>query len=66
MIVFLFWVLASVVVAFVGRKRKFGFWGYLFSSLLFTPLVGFMLVLASDAKPARVQASDAKPARVQA
>lgn len=56
MIVFLFWVLASVVVAFVGRKRKFGFWGYLFSSLLFTPLVGFMLVLASDAKPTRVQA----------
>jgi hypothetical protein len=28
----------------------------LFSSLLFTPLVGFMLVLASDAKPARVRA----------
>ncbi|MFT5375672.1 MAG: putative membrane protein [Candidatus Latescibacterota bacterium] len=53
---YLFWVLASVLVAFVGRKRKFGFWGYLFCSLFFTPLIGFMLVLASDAKPTRVQA----------
>jgi len=38
----------SLLMAFIGRKKRFGFWGYLFSSLLFTPIIGFFLVLASD------------------
>jgi hypothetical protein len=35
-------------LAFLGRNRKFGFWGYFFASLLFSPFVGAVLVLASD------------------
>ncbi len=45
---------ASLVVAIFGWNRKFGFWGYFFASLLFTPLIGTILVLASDKrKPTR-------------
>ena len=48
--IYIFWVIASIVVGFIGKNRKFGFWGYLFCSLFFTTLVGALLVLASDAK----------------
>lgn len=36
------------LVAYLGRDRKFGFWGYLLASLLLDPIIGFVLVLASD------------------
>lgn len=37
----------SALVAYCGRKRKFGFWGYFFASLLLTPLFGVLLIIAS-------------------
>lgn len=46
-------ILGSLLVALMGRKRKFGFWGYFFASLLFTPLVGLLFVIASG--PAQPQ-----------
>ena len=39
---------ACIIIALLGTNRKFGFWGYLFASFLLTPLVGLVLVLASD------------------
>jgi len=39
------------LIAYLGRHRKFGFWGYLIASLLLTPVIGLLLVFASD-KPA--------------
>lgn len=39
-----------LVVAFLGGKRKWGFWGYLWSSILFSPLFGLLFLLASDPK----------------
>jgi len=42
----------SCFVAYLGRERKFGFWGYLAASLLLDPIVGLLLVLASDRRPA--------------
>jgi hypothetical protein len=36
------------LVAYVGRDRKFGFWGYLLAALLLDPIIGFLLVIASD------------------
>ncbi len=39
-----------MLVGLIGRRRKFGFWGYFLCSLFFTPLVGLILVLASDPK----------------
>ena len=39
-----------LAIAFLGRNRKWGFWGYLWSSLFLTPLMGVMFLLASDPK----------------
>jgi hypothetical protein len=36
------------LVATMGKHRKFGFWGYFFCSVIFTPLIGLLLVLGSD------------------
>jgi len=38
----------SLAVAIFGANRKFGFWGYFFGSMLLTPAIGLVLVLASD------------------
>jgi hypothetical protein len=40
------------LVAYVGRDRKFGFWGYLLAALLLDPVIGFLLVIASDKRSA--------------
>lgn len=42
-----------LAIAVLGRKRKWGFWGYLWSSMIFSPLLGFIFLLASDPKPNR-------------
>lgn len=51
LIVYLAYLGVSALVASLGVRRKFGVWGYFFASLLFTPLIGLLLVLASDPKP---------------
>lgn len=42
------YVALSLLVAFLGRKRKWGFWGFLWASILFTPLVSILCVAASS------------------
>ncbi len=37
-----------LLIACLGIQRKFGFWGYFFGSIVLTPVVGLLLVLASD------------------
>jgi hypothetical protein len=37
-------------LAIFGRNRKFGFWGYLFGSLLLSPVIGLLLVIGSDVR----------------
>ncbi|MDB4473552.1 hypothetical protein N9023_00975 [Opitutaceae bacterium] len=44
----LVYILLSLFVAYFGRERKFGFWAYLILSFIFTPLISFLFVLASD------------------
>ncbi len=41
----------SAIVGYIGKDRKFGFWGYMFCSLIFTPLIGLVIVFASDKRP---------------
>jgi hypothetical protein len=43
--------LLSALVAYIGKNRKFGFWGYFACSFLLTPIIGLVIVLASDKKP---------------
>jgi hypothetical protein len=38
------------LVAYLGRERKFGFWGYLAACVILDPVIGLLLVLASDRK----------------
>jgi hypothetical protein len=44
---FVIYTLASLIIAWFGREYRFGFWGYFFASLFFTPLVGAIIVIAS-------------------
>ena len=37
-----------MMLGFSGRNRKWGGWAYFFSSVLLTPVIGLLLVLASD------------------
>ena len=41
------------LVALLGRQRKWGFWGYFWSSVFMSPLLGILFLLASDPKPNR-------------
>jgi len=40
------------IVGLLGQDRKFGLWGTAAISLVFTPIVGLLVVLASDKKAA--------------
>ncbi len=59
-IIFIIDVLCAICLGFAGRKRKFGYWGYFFASLLLTPVIGLLLVIASEPPLRPVVAS--KPA----
>lgn len=46
-----------LLVAFFGSKKRFGFWGYLIASLIFTPIGGVLLMIPSEPKvKAKVEA----------
>ncbi|CAA6801252.1 MAG: Unknown protein [uncultured Sulfurovum sp.] len=49
-IAIIIYLLISYLVGLLGKNRKFGFYGYFFISIFITPLVGLLLVLASDSK----------------
>lgn len=50
MSLFLAFLVGSLIVAFLGRNCRFGFWGNFFASMLLSPLVGLLLVLAAEPK----------------
>ena len=64
MVLAIIYVLLASFVAFLGRRRKFGFWGYFFGSLLLTPIIGLLLVLAADS-PARLRKRRAEELRLR-
>jgi biotin transporter BioY len=41
------YVLTSLLIGFFGRNLRFRFWGYFFSSILFTPVIGCLMLLAA-------------------
>ncbi len=43
-------IIAGLIIGLLGKNKKFGFWGYFFASILLTPVIGLLLVLASDKK----------------
>jgi hypothetical protein len=44
---FLVYVGLCFLIAVVGRRRPLRFWGYFLSSLLLTPLIGLLLLMAA-------------------
>jgi hypothetical protein len=51
------WLAAAILVGFFGRRYRFGFWGYFFVSILLTPIIGVLMLIA--AVPRRVRKSSA-------
>ena len=41
------WTVLSLLIAAAGRRFRFGFWGYFFGSILLTPILGLLLLLAA-------------------
>jgi len=46
-IIIITWFVGSLIIALFGSRFRFGFWGYFFGSLLLTPIVGLLLLLAA-------------------
>ena len=40
----------SLLIGLVGINSRLGFWGNFFASILLTPIVGLLLVIASGSK----------------
>jgi uncharacterized membrane protein YiaA len=49
-VLIILYVFICYLVGLSGKNRKFGFYGYFFLSIFITPLLGIILVLASDSK----------------
>jgi len=47
-VIVVLYLLLCLLLGLMGRNRKFGFWGYFFGSIVVTPVIGLLLVLASD------------------
>lgn len=47
MLLVVLYLILCLGVGALGMNRKFGFWGYFFGSILLTPVIGALLVLAS-------------------
>jgi hypothetical protein len=42
------WIAAAWLIGLIGRHKRFGFFGNFLISFLFSPLVGIIVLLASD------------------
>jgi hypothetical protein len=48
MLFLVFYIALCALVGLCGAKLRFGFWGYFFISLIFTPLIGLLFVVGSE------------------
>ena len=44
---FTVFLILSLIIGLLGINTRFGFWGNFFASMLLTPLVGLLLVIAA-------------------
>lgn len=49
--VIVLWIVLSWVIGMLGKDKRFGFFGNFLVSFLFSPLVGAIVLLASDQRP---------------
>lgn len=55
MTLFLIILVLSIVIGLFGIGTRFGFWGNFFASILLTPALGLLLLLASDRRSPKRQ-----------
>lgn len=53
MITFLGWIFLSIIVGVLGQNKNIGFGWAFFLALIFSPLIGLIIVLVSDSKTIR-------------
>lgn len=53
-VVFL-WIAFSWLIGLLGKNKRFGFFGNFLISFLFSPVVGVIVLLASDERPAALR-----------
>jgi hypothetical protein len=53
--VLLCWVLASLLVGYLGRNRRLGMWGYAAFALIFSPIIAAISLFAAQPSRAQVQ-----------
>lgn len=51
LVLILAWVITSILIGFFGRRYRFGFWGYFFGSVLLSPIVGLLMLIAATPTP---------------
>jgi hypothetical protein len=51
---FAIYLASCLLIGIFGRRRKLGFWGYFFGSIVLTPLMGLLLVIVSAPRPVPV------------
>lgn len=47
MMLYLIYFVVSLLIGLIGRNKRFGFWGFFFGSILLTPIIGLLLLLAA-------------------
>jgi len=55
----------SVLAGVVGRNRRIGFWGFVFCSLIFTPVVSLLFLYFSTPRKVAVRAEPTGAAPVK-
>jgi len=46
-----------LLAAICGRKRRIGFWGFFFCSIVFTPIISLLFLFFATPQKARARAS---------
>jgi len=49
MTIVILYIIAAAMVASLGKARKEGFWWFFVVSLILTPIVGLIVIMATDA-----------------
>ena len=55
--IFLAWVGISWLIGYLGKNKRFGFFGNFVISIAFSPLIGVIVLMASDDRVPRVRSS---------
>lgn len=55
--VLVLFLVCSLLVALLGMNTRFGFWGNFIASVLLSPLVGLLLVLAAEPRSVKEKGS---------